>query len=145
MKVNKIISSSNPDDPRPWADFEVSDGSLQVTFRTLNGITAYQEAAAKRRGTTLGVAQRDAFKRTEFSNAAGRMQTLSLATGPRLPGEKVFEGRPNLSDEEHMLAVTEDGEIEFVPFSRQRQVYYAHLASYDPLTGEWTLLSFVDE
>jgi len=52
---------------------------------------------------------------------------------------------PQARDEIHALAVTLDGSLEFVPMSKQRPVYYAHLGFYDPRTDTWELLEFVPE
>ena len=45
----------------------------------------------------------------------------------------------------HVLAITLDGTIEFVPFSQQRPEYYAHLGVYKPESNTWELLQFIDE
>lgn len=120
MKNVPIRSCSNPDDPRPWADIDLADGSTAVTVKELNGLPAFRQ----RNG--LGADVPPGWKRRPNSTAH------SFA---------VDGGAP---DEIHVLAVTLDGAIVFVPESQQESVYYAHLAWYDPATGEWTRLVFTE-
>lgn len=80
-----------------------------------------------------------------FTKANG----LSIATGKAPPQAEsgllkahsiaLSSTKPN---EVHVLAVTMDGAVEFVPESEQKPIYYAHLAWYDPTTDELTVLEF---
>jgi len=47
--------------------------------------------------------------------------------------------------EKHVLAITLDAELEFVPASKRRPVPYAELAVVDPMSGDADVLAFVDE
>lgn len=118
MRSSPIRSFSDPARPEPWAELVVADGSLDVTVRALNGLEAYKRA----RGEDVP----PGWKRRPEATAH------TLARSPSKP------------DETHVLAVTLDGDLEFVPQSEQRPVYYAHLAWWDPATGEWTVLEFVE-
>lgn len=51
---------------------------------------------------------------------------------------------PAALKETHVLALRLDGEFELVPRSKQRPVYYAHLAEVDPVSGDAEVLAFSD-
>jgi hypothetical protein len=143
--VNTRQIRSNPDEsnPRPWADFELGDGSLSVTVGALNGLHAFREAMAARGERPYPEAERT--KVGASRRPTPTKHTLSLSTEQRPADEQPSDpARPSLADEVHVLAVTLEGDLEFVPTSRQRHVYYAHLAWYDPLTKVWDKLQFVE-
>lgn len=78
------------------------------------------------------------LNRVVFSEANGRPGLGRVVTTHAIKID------PALPNEVHVLAVTEDGIVDFVPLSKQRPVYYAHLAWYDPSTGTLTTLDFED-
>lgn len=105
----EITSSSDPDDPRPWFDYRVST-DLWVDVLEANGVAAA--------GWT------NASEQAEQALKDDSRHSLAL--------------NPNKSEEEHVLAVDIDGQLVFVAASEQAPIYYAHLARYDPVAGEWT-------
>lgn len=145
MKRVPIKSSANPEDPRPWFEMLLADGSPEVELLAANGLLAFREHMADIGKRPFPAEERERVMKNETA-AARRKYPTRLATGPRPQGSpKPEESRPNLRDEVHVLAMTMDGEVEFVPSSQQRHEYYAHLAWYDPLTSEWTALEFGDD
>lgn len=120
MNIIRITSSDNPNNPFPWADLEINDNSLSVGVKAFNGLEAYQRIKMRQQGQSLTPTMAQKFKKNP--------ETLNL--------------RLKNPSERHVLAVTEEGEYEFVPFSQQRLIYYAHLAWYTPTTGEWEVLKF---
>lgn len=122
MSVRAVPMRSCPDAacPKPWVTFsrfEVAAGvGVEFTVTEVNGPAASPECAKV-----------DAAK------------------------ERTLEGKRSLSfdltapTEKHALAISLDGEIELVPLSKQRPVYYAHLAFVDPVTGDAEVLAFVPE
>lgn len=79
-------------------------------------------------------------------DVAGKKVTFTEANGRPALGNivksHVIDLNPGKATERHVLAVTEDGIVEFVPESEQRPVYYAHLAWYDPTTQTLEVLDF---
>lgn len=128
MRTTPVKSKSDESTANPWVQFDVADGSLQVTVRALNGVVPFREAQARAEGRELA-----ARERSEIASRGQRaVRTHTFTVDTSVPAEL------------HVLAVTVDGDLEFVPASKQRPVYYAHLAWYDPTTSEWSRLSFVD-
>ena len=128
MKRPPIRSRRDEARPEPWADLLLADGSLDVQVRELNGLLVAREHAAERAGQALDKATRNKLEQGRRPNATSH----------------TFELDADADDEVHVLAQTLDGDLEFVPESKQRPEYYAHLAWFDPSTGEWTALEFVD-
>lgn len=130
MKRIPIVSRRDETDPHPWADLDLIDGSLEVQVRELNGLPAFRA----RNG--LGVEDPPGWKRrpqaTSHTFARSTDDVAAAGTGVAP------------ADEVHVLAVTLDGVLKFGPTSQQQPVYYAHLAWWDPATGEWTALEFVE-
>lgn len=120
MKTVPLKSSSNPDDPRPWADLALTDGSLDVTVNALNGLVAFRQRNGLGAEAPPGWQKRPDPTSHSFSLTAGK------------------------EAETHVLAVTLDGTLVFVAESDQQSVYYAHLAWWEPASGEWTALDFID-
>ena len=56
-----------------------------------------------------------------------------------------LELSPIKPTEIHVVAITLDGNLEFVPESEQRPEYYAHLGWYNPVMDTWTILDFQEE
>lgn len=123
-----VTSRRDPARPEPWAELDLVDGSLSVTVQALSGLDVARERAAERVGEPLDQKTRD---------------QLAKAKRPHVT-EHTFALDPDAPDEVHVLAQTLDGDLEFVPLSKQRAVYYAHLAWFAPSTAEWTALQFVD-
>lgn len=138
MQRHPICSRRDPDRPEPWADLDLVDGSLTIAVRELNGFTAAKEIAAARAGEALDAAELNALKGRERPEVTS--ETLQLSTDTTAPEGG---GLPP-AEQVHVLAVTLDGDLEFVPESQQASVYYAHLAWYEPATGEWTAFEFID-
>lgn len=114
----EIYSNPDPANPRPWFEYDVTDGpdGLSVAFEKANGLAAAG-------WTNASEAAEDALMNNSRHG---------LAVSPEKP------------DEVHVLAVTVDGDVVFVPRSEQAPVYYAHLGRYDPVDGYWDLLTFVE-
>lgn len=143
MNRPRIASRRDPDRPEPWAEVEVVDGSLSINVEEINGVAPFRDAEERRlRGRALPGATRAALDRAR--NRSRGPRGLTLTTGDRDETAPDLADRPRLEDEVHVLAVTLDGDLEFVPESKQRPAYYAHLGWYDPTSGEWTALEFVD-
>ena len=69
--------------------------------------------------------------------------TLALAKDALLQGKKVcLKPLPGHELETHVLAVTLDRQVEWVPISKQKPVYWAHLGFWDPATDTLRLLEF---
>lgn len=79
-----------------------------------------------------------AGKKVTFTKANGRPAMASIVK------DHAIAFKPGKLNERHVLAVTEDGVVEFVPVSEQRPVYYAHLAWYDPTTQTLEILEFTE-
>lgn len=126
-----ILSTSDPDDPRPWFRFTFDGATLTVDMTEANGLAAYSKANG-----------RAVSKQKEA--AARRKHAFTLAPERRADLPPRDPALPPRDQEVHVLAMTEDGDLEFVPQSEQRPVYYAHLAWYDPATGDVAVLEFVD-
>lgn len=80
-----------------------------------------------------------------ISNASGidaSPLTTDAATDDDPLGDYSLSLTAGKEGERHVLAVRLDGTVEFVAVSDQQEVYYAHLAWYDPSTGEVTQLVF---
>ncbi|MDQ7794160.1 MAG: hypothetical protein RDU89_07070 [bacterium] len=115
MQEVTIRSDPSEDSPRPWFEFEFNEKSLAVTVSRIRGL----------------------------SRALGRSDR---ALEDSLEGKTVaLQLNPDRATEIHVLAVTLDGELEFVAESQQRPIYYAHLAWYDPVKREAKVLKFVEE
>lgn len=142
MKTRSIASSSDENDPRPWADIKVTDGDLTVVVNALNGVLPFREKQEQAQGRVLSDTVRNSLKGKR--RPIPTTHKLGLSTAKRDPNEEFDSTRPELADEIHVLAVTIDGDVEFVPFSRQNRFYYAHLGWYDPKTREWDVLQFID-
>jgi hypothetical protein len=111
----EIRSSRDPDDPRPWFDFRLRS-DLRAVVEDVKGLAA-----------------------ADWSDADETDEQALVEDSPH--SLVISREKP---EERHVLAVTTDGAIEFVPESEQRPVYYAHLAWYDPLLDEITQLQFID-
>lgn len=137
MRHVPIRSARSENDPRPWANLGLTDGSLTIEVRELSGLLRAREIAAEQAGKALDKATRDKLEKGRRPNATTHMFALdtdtTAPTGGVAPASEV-----------HVLAVTLDGDLEFVPLSKQRPAYYAHLAWFDPSTGEWDRLQFID-
>ncbi len=142
MRTQPILSRRDPDDPHPWAEIDVEDGNLAINVRALNGAAPSRAGQEARAGRTRPEAARRGIEQAE--ERARGPRGLALTQGTRPDDAPDLDERPTLADEIHVLAETLDGDLEFVPESQQRETYYAHLGWYDPATGEWTLLEFVD-
>lgn len=141
MQTAQIASDLDPTSPRPWAELKVADGSLEVDVVVMNGLLPFREAQAARGERPLSAAER-----SKVASSRPGKRRFALSTEKRAnPSQAADPGPPNLAEEIHILAVTLDGEYEFVPVSRQRPEYYAHLGWYDPSTKEWTILQFVQD
>lgn len=143
MIIREIKSNSDESDPRPWADFDVTDGSLDVEVRAFNGVLGFREAMARREGRELPAETRQALaakrRPTPTRHAFGLAQGSRPAPTPDDPAAEA-----DLSTEIHALVVDLDGELQLAPVSQLPAVLYAHLAFYDPATGEWDRLQFVE-
>lgn len=137
MKTRKIYSDPNQASPKPWFKFTVQDGSLDVSIEEENGLLPFREERARSEGKRLTAAERSTIAR-----ANPRTHTFALSTERRPPTPNQPE---SLAEEPHVLLVTLDGDWELVPFSKQPFECYAHLAIYDPATGEWEVLVFEPE
>lgn len=111
----EIISNSDSTDPRPWFDFRVSS-DLWVDIFEANGLAA--------------ATWTNASEQAEQALTENSRHSLGLTSGKET--------------ETHVLAVATDGGLEFVPRSEEAGVYYAHLGWYDPETGTWEKLEFVE-
>lgn len=111
----RIESSSDPSNGLPWFKFDVDTVDMSVGFSKANGLANFPDAAA---GADLD------------HLPPNSRHSLKLST--------------DKPDEVHVLAVALDGTLEFVPVSEQREVYYAHLAWYDPSTGNADAMEFVE-
>ena len=60
--------------------------------------------------------------------ASKQCKSVDKAKESRLNKKHKVKKKSDKKDEVHVLAITLDGEVEFVPASEQRPVYYAHLA-----------------
>lgn len=56
-----------------------------------------------------------------------------------------LELRPGDEETPHWLMLTLDGQWVFEPETRLSGEYYAHVARFDPKTGDWLKLEFLDE
>ena len=113
----QIKSSSDPDDPRPWAEMAASllgDGQVQITLSKINGLAASSEVSAD----------------TAKEQALCQTYTFQLTSGKE--------------DQLHFLIVTFDGDLKWVPQDELPSVCYAHLAWYDPSTDTLTALQFTE-
>jgi len=127
MKESPILSIPHEDDPRPWAEFEVTDGSLEVTMTNMNGLGAFHQHNVR--------AIEPIRRRTPEQAKA----TLKAAHGKRR-----LKLSKNFPHEMHLLAINLDGDVVFHPVSEYEPYYYANLAYYHPDTGEWERLVFKD-
>lgn len=109
----KIESNSDPNDPRPWFDHDLRS-DLRADIRDANGAAAADWTTA-----------------TETDE-----QTLVEDSSHSLT---ISSEKP---EEVHILLVTTDGQLQFIPESEQPAVCYAHLAWFNPDTGEITQLNF---
>lgn len=112
----KIVSNSDPTNPRPWFEFTLGT-DLRTEITVANGL-----ASAK------------------WTNASSQEENALVNNSSH---SHILNSNKN--GEIHVLAVTLGGKLEFVPFSEQRDEYYAHLAEYDPNTGKITQLEFVEQ
>lgn len=142
MKKNIIKSDLSESSPRPWMEFDVVDGSTSVTINKINGVVPYLRYRAFQENKDFSTTAAQAVDARVRSMI--KRHNFSLATGTKTPEELTPGESPNLAEEVHVLAVTLEGEVEFVPFSRQKAEYYAHLGLYNPATGEWEVLQFVE-
>jgi hypothetical protein len=83
-----------------------------------------------------------------FTKANGISKAISKVTKAKesaLKGKRKVKIKAGKESEVHVLAITLEGDVEFVPVSEQRPEYYAHLAWYDPTTGSLDALEFEEE
>lgn len=80
----------------------------------------------------------------ECSTADLRAGLLANKDGVGI-GMKALALDQQRSLEEHILAITLNGQVEFVAASQQRPVYRAHLAFFNPVTQTWRRLVFIDD
>lgn len=119
VRAIAIKSCADGDCPRPffeYADFKVKPGGIECKITRCSGPAASAECK------TVGAVKERAL-------------------------EKVWSFTYDLTalTEPHVLALRLDGVLEFVPQSKQKPVYYAHLAFVDPVSGDADVLAFVDE
>lgn len=143
MKRPPIRSRRDESDPHPWAELNLTDGSREVEVVELNGLLRARELAAERAGEKLDNAERRKLENSRRPTPTTHTFELDGDTDPTVDDDGNPTG-PAPADEVHVLAQTFDGELEFVPLSKQRPEYYAHLAWFEPDTGEWTALEFHD-
>lgn len=77
--------------------------------------------------------------------ASTECKTVTPAKERALEKAHTLAFDPTALTEPHVLALTLEGVMEFVPVSKQRQVYYAHLAFVDPVSGDAEVLIFEDD
>lgn len=119
IRLVPIRSCSDADCPKPWVEFSAfAVNALGVTFTifTVNGPAASPEC-----------------------------KTVDEAKERTIEGSRTLPFDVTAIDERHTLALTLDGDVEFVPLSKQRPIYYAHLAFVDPVTGDADVLAFERE
>lgn len=119
VRARPIKSCADRDCPRPWveyADFKVKPGGIECKIVRCSGPAASPECKTV-----------DAAKERALEKVWSFTYDLTALTEP------------------HVLALTLDGQLEFVPQSKQKPVYYAHLAFVDPVSGDADVLLFVDE
>ena len=88
----------------------------------------------------------DGTGRLRINDANGLSATRPETRAKEIALKKRFPAfvvAPDVMNEQHVLAITLNGDLEFVPFSKQRPEYYAHLGWYDPSTDTWELLQFI--
>lgn len=115
IRRKTIQSCPDASCPRPWvefSDFAVTPTGVRVSIARCTGVAAAPFVAA------------------------GEDRERALET------THLFAFDTDALSERHALAITLEGELELVPFSKQRQVYYAHLAFIDPETGDAEVLKF---
>ncbi|MEX0748786.1 MAG: hypothetical protein WD467_03260 [Candidatus Saccharimonadales bacterium] len=128
MIDSTIVSRRDPNHPTPWCDFEVTDGSLTVIIQELSGLRPCRQLMAEQSNSLLPA--------TTCDQLEGKCSAMATTHNLTLD--------PSAATVKHVLAVTLDGDLEFIPEHLQQPIYFAHLASYEPSTGEWTKLRFVD-
>ena len=133
MKRIQVRSHQDENDPHPWAELDIADGSLDIRVKALNGLEAFRERNGLGAGSPPGWQ-----RRPEATSHSLERSTEAGASPIQDPL------RPQIRDEVHVLALTLDGALEFVPSSQQKPVYYAHLGWWDPLSSEWTVVDFVE-
>jgi hypothetical protein len=143
VKRTPVRSSPDPEDPRVWVELDAEDGSLTVHVRNLNGLVPYREEEAALSGGRVTAYARKKLLAAQ-AGAVGE-RTFARSTELRGEDEEFDPDRPQPADEVHLLMLTLDGDLLFAPTSRVRGSFYAHLGAYDPATGEWELLEFVDD
>lgn len=124
VRRKPIISCPDDDCPAPWVEFSsfnVTKDGIELVIDKVTGPAAAEICvgvdAAKERA--LEGVKRMAFDKTVLT--------------------------PEGTIENHALAVTLEGELIFVPFSKQPYDLYAHLAFVDPNSGDADVLSFVPD
>lgn len=126
MQQSQIYSVSAEENPRPWVEFDVTDGSLDIELKKANGIAAFH-----RRSENQQTWRRDANASDQrMKNAVGKRR-LRLST--KYPNEM------------HCLTINLDGDLVFHAVSEYEEAYYCNLAYYYPATGVWNRLVFVED
>lgn len=139
MKKLKIQSDPDPETSWPWFALEVADGSPDFEITEANGLIPFRHRM-RSQAMPFGPATQ-ALVEANAAKLKGKRKGV-LKRGAPPPGALRQPGRQNYEDEIHVVAVTIDGEVDFVPHSEQRLEYYAHLAWYDPKTQTWDVLDF---
>ena len=119
VRARPIRSCADGDCPRPfveYTDFKVKPGGIELAIARCSGPAASAECKTV-----------DAAKERALEKVWSFTYDLTAPT------------------ELHVLALRLDGQLEFVPQSKQQPVYYAHLAFVDPVSGDADVLAFVDE
>lgn len=119
VRARPITSCADGVCPRPfveYSDFKVKPGGIELAITRCTGPAASPECS-----------------------------TVDKTKERALETMWSFTYDPTALTELHVLALRLDGQLEFVPQSKQQPVYYAHLAFVDPVSGDADVLAFVDE
>jgi len=111
----EIKSSSDAADARPWFNHDLRS-DLRAEVEDANGLAAAEWT--------------EATDNDEQTLVEESVHDLVISS------EK--------PEEVHVLLVTTDAQLRFVPRSEQPAVCYAHLAWYDPASDEITQLNFTE-
>lgn len=125
MDRRGIWSHPHEDDPHVWAEFEVTDGSLDIEVTKMNGLSPFR--------------RRNFPDLPEQSHAAAHAKMKSHLKKRRLQLSKQYP------KELHLLTLTYDGDLLFLSVTECDDYplgFYANLAWYEPGTKEWTRLVF---
>jgi hypothetical protein len=122
--MRPIFSCPDPTCPMPWVElsgFKVTKAGIEVAIAKVNGPAASREVAA------------DHAKERRLE----RKHAFAFDADHRVNEEGQHEP--------HTLAITLEGELIFVPLSKQPPILYAHLAFVNTETGDADVLEFVPE